>query len=75
MNVFAENMKKCRLECKLTQQQVADKLKIHQATYAGYESGKHSPDPETIVKLAEIFKVSTDYLLGRYGLMQERNTM
>jgi Predicted transcriptional regulators len=67
MEILAKNMKKCRIENKLTQQEIADKLNIHQATYAGYESGKHKPEPETIVKIADIFKVSTDYLLGRYN--------
>lgn len=67
MKILGERLKERRLELGYTQQYVADKLKIHHATYHGYESGKHSPDAEMIVKLADLFMTSSDYLLGRYG--------
>ena len=34
-------------------------------TYANYEYGRREPDFETTKKLANLFNVSTDYLLGR----------
>ncbi|QHJ74707.1 transcriptional regulator [Lactobacillus phage JNU_P1] len=34
-------------------------------TYANYEYGRREPDLETTTKLAKLFNVSTDYLLGR----------
>lgn len=66
MDFFAENLKISRKNNNMTQAEVAKLLGINRVTYTGYESGKHKPDPETIVKIADIFKVSTDYLLGRY---------
>lgn len=39
-------------------------LGISQATLSGYETGKYQPDNTMLVKIASIFNVSTDYLLG-----------
>lgn len=63
---FQERLKKLRLEAKLTQQEVADKLGITRQAYGYYESekSKREPDHEATQKLAEIFNVSIDYLLG-----------
>lgn len=47
------------------QNHVADKLGIRSNTLSGYENGKRSPDPDMLVKLAELYNVTTDYLTGR----------
>lgn len=47
-----------------TQQQIADKLFINRRTYAAYENGVNSMTPETLIKIAKIYSVSVDYLLG-----------
>ena len=39
-------------------------LGISQATLSGYETGKYQPDNTMLVKIASLFNVSTDYLLG-----------
>ncbi len=58
-------LKYYRHECGLTQQQVADRLKIERSTYTYYETGKTKPDIETIVKIAKVFNVNyTDILKG-----------
>ena len=49
----------------LTQQFVADQLGITQASYQAYEGGKTMPTAEKLVLLADLFDVTTDYLLGR----------
>lgn len=49
----------------LTQQQVADDLKISRGTYGHYEIGRREPDFDTLEKIADYFNVTTDYLLGR----------
>lgn len=59
-------LKSIRKDKKLTQQQVADKLGISRVAYTKYENGDNMPTTESILKLAEIYNVSTDYLLGRY---------
>ncbi|EAG3677783.1 XRE family transcriptional regulator, partial [Listeria monocytogenes] len=38
---------------------------ISRGAYSHIENGRNEPDMETIVKLADIFEVSTDYLLGK----------
>lgn len=50
----------------MTQQEVADYLHIKRESYTVYETGKNTPTTENIIKLAELYKCSTDYLLGRY---------
>lgn len=44
---------------------VAKQLKMNLPTYANYEYGNREPDLETTSKLAELFGVSVDSLLGR----------
>ena len=48
-----------------TQGDIAKILNIEQASYAKYETGKLEPSNETLIKLADIYDVTTDYLLGR----------
>ena len=47
------------------QQTVADSLEITRQAYSNYENGNREPDNKMLLKLAEYFGVSTDYLLGR----------
>ena len=63
--VFEDNSKELRKLNKLTQRQVAERLKISQPSYIRYEKGKSEPTLENLVKLADLFDVSVDYLLGR----------
>lgn len=46
-----------------TQAQVAEYLGIARGSYAKYETGANIPTTENIVKLAELYRVTTDYLL------------
>ncbi len=64
MNTLGENLARLRKAHDLTQQQVADILKIKRSTYAYYEHGVN-PGNENIKKLAAIFSVSTHALV--YG--------
>ena len=52
---------------KLTQRQVAEYLSISQPSYIRYENGKAEPTIENLIKLADLFDVSIDYLCGRKG--------
>ena len=62
--MFQERLKSMRLEAKLTQKELAEKLKIGQNTYSYWEKGIRKPVGENLNKLANFFNVSTDYLLG-----------
>ncbi|MBR2381225.1 MAG: helix-turn-helix transcriptional regulator [Clostridia bacterium] len=61
---FGERLKRLRLQEKLTQQQLADRLGITKSVVSYYELQERSPSPEIIIKLASVFHVSADYLLG-----------
>lgn len=62
---FPERLRELREEKEWTQQELGAKLNLTNTTINRYENGYRQPDPETLNKLAEIFGVSTDYLLGR----------
>ena len=64
-DLFGKNLKRLRTNAKLTQQELATKLKVAPSTIGMYESGKRMPDTEILNKLANMFNVSIDYLLGR----------
>ena len=67
MNILAERMKKLRLEKKLKQTEVAEAISLPISTYCSYEYGKSDPQTATLVKLAQLYQVSADYLLGLEG--------
>ena len=48
----------------LTQQQLAEYLKIHQTTYSDYERGNIHIPIEILMKLAQFYQTSVDYLVG-----------
>ncbi|EPR07673.1 helix-turn-helix domain-containing protein [Ruminiclostridium papyrosolvens] len=58
-------LRKLRKSKKLTQADVASALEIGRSTYTKYESGKSKPVSEMLIKIADYFGVSVDYLLGR----------
>ncbi|MFB6363174.1 helix-turn-helix domain-containing protein [Paenibacillus elgii] len=49
----------------LTQEELSSKINISRASLSHYEKNRREPDYETVVKIADFFKVSIDYLLGR----------
>ena len=49
---------------KMTQKELAQRIHISRDTYAQYEIGRRKPDYDTLIKIADFFGVSTDYLLG-----------
>lgn len=64
--MIGDVLRNLRKERNLTQQQLSDILGIAQTTYAGYENNKHEPSLEILIKLADYYKVSLDYLCERY---------
>ena len=61
MNVF----KQLRKEKGLTQIELASMVNVQQTTVSKWEVGRATPDYTTLLKLAKIYNVSVDYLLGR----------
>lgn len=62
---FGERLKYLREKEKMYQAELADKLNLAPSTISMYERGDRDPDTSTLAKIAEIFNVTTDYLLGR----------
>ena len=62
---FQKTLLELRKLNNLTQKQVANQLGISQPSYIRYENGKAEPSLENLVKLADLFDVSIDYLCGR----------
>lgn len=60
-----ENIRKLRTDRGYTQAQVAAYLNIRQNTYSQYEVGTLNYPVEALMKLADLYEVSVDYLLGR----------
>lgn len=49
----------------LTQKKIAEIINVSQQSYSDYENEKTNPDLTTLVKIADVLKVSIDYLIGR----------
>ncbi len=72
--MFGERLKALRTKAGLSQKALATKLFISQQAVAGWELEKGSPNPETLLRIAEILNVSADYLLGRTDQKEEKPT-
>lgn len=62
---FAERLQEARQQKHLTQKEVAAYLQMTERSYQHYEGNRRRPNYETLVILADLFEVTTDYLLGR----------
>lgn len=62
--MLSDSLKSYRKEANLSQKALAQMLDVSQSTVAMWESGKNSPEYNTLVKLASILNVSIDYLTG-----------
>lgn len=58
-------LKELRAKEKISQQKLADKLKVARSTIAMWETGGSQPDNNVLIELSELFNVSVDYLIGR----------
>ena len=59
------NLKEIRKKKKISQQRLAIDLNMNQNTISRYENMERQADYETLIKFADYFGVSLDYLLGR----------
>ena len=64
-NILASRLKECRKEQGLTQSQVAVYCDITEKAYQNYELMTREPKSEILLRIAELFHVSLDYLVGR----------
>lgn len=59
------NLKNLRKTFNKTQEEIAKNLNLQKQTYQNYELGKREPNIDTLIKLADYFDVSLDFLVGR----------
>lgn len=68
INTLATVLKELREKNKLTQKEVAEKVNISQRAYAFYETGDREPSIDTLIKIANLYNVPIDILVGRYTI-------
>ncbi len=64
---FALRLFTLRKKKKLTQADVAEELKLTRTAYTKYETDGARPDQASLVRLAELFDVTVDFLVGKEG--------
>lgn len=62
--MLGENIKQLRENANMYQKELAQVLNVTSQTISGWEINRTAPDYETLVKIANYFGVSTDYLLN-----------
>lgn len=63
--MLSEQLQTIRKRAGISQKALAEKLYVSQQAVGKWERNESTPNPETIAKIAEIFGVTTDYLIGR----------
>lgn len=61
---FGYRLKNLRQQHHLTQTQVANRLNLSKTSISGYKNNVKTPSQDVLIKLAGLYRVSTDYLLG-----------
>lgn len=64
-------IRELRKDSALTLKELANKIGVAESTLSLYETGGREPDYATLLRIANYFRVSTDYLLGRDVITQE----
>lgn len=63
--ILSQRLKACRKEKDYTQAQVAIYCDITEKAYQNYELGTREPKVSILIRIADLFNVSMDYLVGR----------
>ena len=61
---FSEKLKTLRTTHHLSQRDLADRVGVGKSQISFYENGERFPSADVLIKLADVFRVSVDYLLG-----------
>lgn len=70
--MFFKRLYDLRIDNDLTQKQVADYLLCNRQVYARYERGLREIPVSMLIKLADLYKTSVDYILGRTDEIKPR---
>lgn len=71
--IFDERLTELRKEMGVTQKDFAEKLQIEPSKYNKWENGKTVPDFDTVIRLANYFGVTVDYLVGNSDAKKQEN--
>lgn len=66
-NITGQRIRQLRRELDLSQEELSKKIKVTTSAVGQYETGNKKPSYDTLCRLADVFDVTTDYLLGRTG--------
>lgn len=73
MTTFGKKLHSLMKENKITQQELAERLNVRRGSVSNWVTDRRVPDNNTIVELANIFNVTTDYLLGNENIKDDIN--
>lgn len=68
-----ERLKQLRLKNNCTAKQLAKYLNFGGTAISNYESGRNEPSIDTLIKIADYFDVTIDYLVGRTDILNENS--
>ena len=71
--IIGKRIEFLRAQARMSQQDVSEIIGIAKSTYSGYELGQHEPSAETICRLAELFLVTTDFIIGKDYMSEKRD--
>ena len=60
---FSEKLKTLRTTNRLSQRELADRVGVGKSQISYYENGERFPSADVLIKIADVFRVTTDYLL------------
>ena len=64
MTEFSRRLKQARIDASITQEQLADKMKVSKSTISMWENGNRIPSVGVLIPLAEALKTTPSYLSG-----------
>lgn len=64
-SVYYRRIRDLREDADLTQDKLVNLLNMHKTTYTNYEQGKREPPFSLIIRLADLYNVSIDYIAER----------
>jgi len=73
--MLSEILKKLRKAKSLSQQGIADRLHVKRATYAAWEEDRATPDLAMSLKIAQLYAMTVDDLLGNIQVKETKPTI
>lgn len=70
---LGSKIKQLRERNGIPQKDFAKRIGVSNVVLSRYESGERKPDYETLIKIADFFEVTTDFLLGRETITNNQN--